>query len=86
MTIICRKRKTSDEIAAEKRIQRGPGISVKRIADKKLRGQLKHTETVFRQSQAKAIKVNEWLLPSDSGFLEAEGACLSVAWAPMFGT
>lgn len=59
-----------------KRIKRGPGLEpkeLKALDDKKLKGALKRTEAVFQQAQKKAIKVNEWLLPSDAGYLEAEG-------------
>jgi len=54
-------------------MQRGPGVELKKLKDKKLKGKLKHAETVYKEAQVKAIKANEWLLPSEAGFLEAEG-------------
>jgi U3 small nucleolar RNA-associated protein 7 len=56
------------------RIQRGGlGVNVKAVKDKKLKGRLKYSEKLFKESQDKAAKISEWLLPSDSGILEAEG-------------
>jgi hypothetical protein len=55
---------------------RGPGVALKKITDKKLKGRLKHNERLYRESQAKASKVNEWLQPSEAGYLEAEGECM----------
>lgn len=52
---------------------RGPGVALKKITDKKLKGRLKHSERLFQESQAKASKVTEWLQPSEPGYLEAEG-------------
>ncbi len=54
-------------------MKRGPGVQVKKLKDKKLRGKLKHAEAVYKQAQAQAIKANEWLLPAEAGYLEAEG-------------
>jgi len=55
------------------RLKRGPGVNVKGIQDKKLKGKLRHVEKVYREAQEKAAKISEWLLPSESGALEAEG-------------
>lgn len=43
------------------------------IGDKKLKGKLKYTERVVRKAQEQAAKVNEWLLPEETGSLEPEG-------------
>lgn len=43
------------------------------IADKKLKGRLRYTESVVREAQDQASKVASWLLPADAGSLEAEG-------------
>lgn len=72
------KRKKKGGKDAEKkekaaRLLRGPGVAVKKLTDKKLKGKLKHAERVYREAQTKAIKANEWLLPEDAGYLEAEG-------------
>lgn len=55
------------------RIKRGPGIEVKKIQDKKLKGKVKYTERVFLEAQQKTIKINDWLLPTEGGLLEADG-------------
>lgn len=34
----------------------------------------------MREAQNKAVKVGEWLLPSEGGALEAEGQCQRQAW------
>lgn len=43
------------------------------VPDRKLRGQLKHTERLYRESNQVAARVNTWLAPADAGFIEAEG-------------
>uniref|UniRef100_A0A7S0V4M6 BING4 C-terminal domain-containing protein n=1 Tax=Polytomella parva TaxID=51329 RepID=A0A7S0V4M6_9CHLO len=63
-----------EEKSLADRLKRGPEISFKDITDRKLKGKLRHTENVFKESQKKAAKINEWLLPESSGYLEAEGA------------
>ena len=73
----CRRLLSPEDADRAKRIKRGPALEpkeLKALDDKKLKGALKRTEAVFQQAQKKAIKVNEWLLPSDAGYLEAEGA------------
>uniref|UniRef100_A0A7S0WQI7 BING4 C-terminal domain-containing protein n=1 Tax=Chlamydomonas leiostraca TaxID=1034604 RepID=A0A7S0WQI7_9CHLO len=70
-----RKKGGKDAERKEKaaRLLRGPGVAVKKVMDKKLKGKLRHAERVYREAQAKAVKANEWLLPEDAGYLEAEG-------------
>lgn len=46
---------------------------VRHISDKKLKGKMLHTENLLRESNKAAAKINEWLKPSDAGYLEAEG-------------
>ena len=67
------RKRSKDDKERRQRLQRGLGINVKSIKDKKLKGQLKHVEKVVKEAQAKAAKVSEWLLPSDNGLMEAEG-------------
>lgn len=43
------------------------------IEDKKLKGKLRYTERLIGEAQASAAAVDEWLLPSEAGGLEAEG-------------
>ncbi|GAX74039.1 hypothetical protein CEUSTIGMA_g1489.t1 [Chlamydomonas eustigma] len=68
-----KKSHAKDDKERRLRLQRGQGVNVKSIKDKKLKGRLKHVEKIVREAQEKAAKVSEWLLPSDTGILEAEG-------------
>lgn len=43
------------------------------IEDKKLKGRLRYTEGLVAEAQQAAAKVEEWLLPSEAGTLEADG-------------
>lgn len=43
------------------------------VPDRKLKGQLKHTERLYKEANQAAARVNTWLAPADAGFLEAEG-------------
>lgn len=45
----------------------------KHIRDKKLKGQIVEREKLFGEAAETATKVQEWLLPSEAGYLEAEG-------------
>jgi hypothetical protein len=58
--------------------QQGPGVELKKLKDKKLKGRLKHSERVFREAQTKAAKANEWLQTAEPGFLETEGQQLII--------
>lgn len=68
-----RKRLSKEQKAKNARIKRGPGVDVKSISDRKLKGRLSHAEKIYIASQQRAIKANEWLLPEEAGYLEAEG-------------
>lgn len=46
------------------------------VPDRKLKGQLKHTERLYKEANQVAARVNTWLAPADAGFLETEGAVL----------
>eukprot|EP00250_Pteridium_aquilinum_P007028 c16826_g1_i1 orf=137-1690(-) len=52
---------------------RGPRVSLKDLSDKKLRGQLQRREELIGQSARTAAKFEQWLLPSEAGYLEPEG-------------
>uniref|UniRef100_A0A0D6QYN0 BING4 C-terminal domain-containing protein n=1 Tax=Araucaria cunninghamii TaxID=56994 RepID=A0A0D6QYN0_ARACU len=56
-----------------KKYLRGEGVQVKRIKDKKLQGQLAKKEALYGRLAKSAAKVEQWLLPSEGGYLEAEG-------------
>lgn len=43
------------------------------VSDRKLKGQLKHTEKLYKEANRTAARINQWLAPSDAGFVEAEG-------------
>ena len=68
-----RKKRSQERRDKAASIRRGPGVDVRRIKDKKLKGKLRHVERIVQEAQQKAIKVNEWLLPSEGGMLQAEG-------------
>ncbi|XP_057820699.1 probable U3 small nucleolar RNA-associated protein 7 [Cryptomeria japonica] len=56
-----------------KKYLRGKGVHLKEIKDKKLKGQLAAKEALYGKSARNAAKVEQWLLPSEGGYLEAEG-------------
>lgn len=63
----------SSMIQSETKYTRGKGVSFKELSDKKLRGQLRRREDLIGQSARTAAKFEQWLLPSEGGYLEAEG-------------
>jgi len=48
-------------------------LATRQIPDKKLKGQLRYSEKLATEAAQKAAKAEEWLLPSETGVLEAEG-------------
>jgi hypothetical protein len=50
-----------------------PDAYLQTVSDRKLKGQLKHTERLYKEANKTAARVNQWLAPADAGFLEAEG-------------
>ncbi|XP_050887037.1 probable U3 small nucleolar RNA-associated protein 7 [Lathyrus oleraceus] len=56
-----------------KKYLRGEGGNLKGLKDKKLRSQLVAREKLYGESAKAAAKAEKWILPSDQGFLEAEG-------------
>ncbi|XP_031250648.1 probable U3 small nucleolar RNA-associated protein 7 [Pistacia vera] len=64
----------SDELDTKvKKYLRGEGANLEVLQDKKLKGQLAVREELFGKSAKAAAKVEKWLLPSEGGYLEAEG-------------
>lgn len=57
----------------ETKYTRGRRVPLKDLSDKKLRGQLQRREELIGQSARTAAKFEQWLLPSEAGYLEAEG-------------
>ena len=55
------------------KFRRGDPVATRAVADKKLRGQLRHSEALAQRAQQAAAKAEQWLLPSEAGGLEAEG-------------
>jgi hypothetical protein len=43
------------------------------VSDRKLKGQLKHTERLYKEANKAAAHINQWLAPAEAGFVEAEG-------------
>ncbi|CAM6104989.1 unnamed protein product [Calypogeia fissa] len=68
-----RKDKKTGRGALRKKYERGPRTSLKGITDKKLKGQLKAKEKLYGEATLNAAQVEQWLLPSEGGFLEPEG-------------
>ncbi|OMP07639.1 hypothetical protein COLO4_07176 [Corchorus olitorius] len=56
-----------------KKYLRGEAANLEGLKDKKLKGQLAVREELYGKSAKAAAKIEKWLLPSESGFLEAEG-------------
>ncbi|GJN03619.1 hypothetical protein PR202_ga21084 [Eleusine coracana subsp. coracana] len=56
-----------------KKYTRGKPVNVKRLPDKKLRGNLTVKENLYGQSAKAAAKADKWLKPTEDGGLEPEG-------------
>ncbi|XP_057981278.1 probable U3 small nucleolar RNA-associated protein 7 [Malania oleifera] len=56
-----------------KKYLRGEGANLEVLKDKKLRGQLAIREELYGRSAKAAAKTEKWLMPSEVGYLEAEG-------------
>lgn len=56
-----------------KKYLRGEGANLETLQDKKLKGQLAVREELYGKSAKASAKIEKWLLPSEGGFLEAEG-------------
>ncbi|KAI5344382.1 PREDICTED: U3 [Prunus dulcis] len=66
--------KISDELDIRvKKFLRGEKTNLEGLQDKKLKGQLAVREELFGKSAQAAAKAEKWLLPSEGGYLEAEG-------------
>ncbi|KAI4370686.1 hypothetical protein MLD38_019007 [Melastoma candidum] len=64
----------SKELDAKvKKYLRGDGINLEVVKDKKLKGQLAVREELYGKSASVAANAEKWLLPSEGGYLEAEG-------------
>ncbi|XP_024028858.1 probable U3 small nucleolar RNA-associated protein 7 [Morus notabilis] len=64
----------SEEIDIKvKKYLRGEGANLEVLQDKKLKGQLAVREELYGKSAKAAAKAEKWLMPSEGGYLEAEG-------------
>ncbi|GMN33303.1 hypothetical protein TIFTF001_004081 [Ficus carica] len=64
----------SEEIDLKvKKYLRGEGANLEILQDKKLKGQLSVREELYGRSAKQAAKTEKWLMPSEGGYLEAEG-------------
>ncbi|GFS42587.1 transducin/WD40 repeat-like superfamily protein [Actinidia rufa] len=64
----------SDDIEIKvKKYLRGEGANLEVLHDKKLKGQLAVREELYGKSAKAAAKAEKWLMPSEGGYLEAEG-------------
>lgn len=52
---------------------RGESANLEILQDRKLKGQLAVREELYGKSAKAAAKIEKWLLPSEGGYLEAEG-------------
>ncbi|CAI0442483.1 unnamed protein product [Linum tenue] len=69
---------TEQELSAEfdttlQKYLRGEGADLEALKDKKLKGQLTVREKLYGNSAKAAAKFEKWLMPSEGGYLEAEG-------------
>ncbi|KAL4378680.1 hypothetical protein GQ457_02G005760 [Hibiscus cannabinus] len=69
------KKENSDDEMDEKvkKYLRGEAANLEGLKDKKLKGQLAVREDLYGKSAKTAAKIEKWLLPSEGGYLEAEG-------------
>jgi hypothetical protein len=67
-----------DESKSSKKKSKKPKADayLQAVPDRKLKGQLKHTERLYKEANQVAARVNTWLAPADAGFLETEGETL----------
>ena len=65
--------KQAEEKARMAKFRRGDPVATRAVTDKKLRGQLRHSEALAQRAQQAAAKAEQWLLPDEAGGLEAEG-------------
>ncbi|XP_020693365.1 probable U3 small nucleolar RNA-associated protein 7 [Dendrobium catenatum] len=56
-----------------KKYLRGDGANLEVLRDKRLKGQLSVKEKLYGQSAKAAAMAEKWLLPTEHGYLEAEG-------------
>ncbi|XP_072953935.1 probable U3 small nucleolar RNA-associated protein 7 [Typha angustifolia] len=64
----------SDELELKaKKYLRGENAGLEALRDKKLKGQLSVKEKLYGQSAKAAAKAEKWLMPSEEGYLVAEG-------------
>ncbi|KAM7519008.1 hypothetical protein LguiB_017970 [Lonicera macranthoides] len=56
-----------------KKFLRGEGADLEALQDKKLKGQLAVREVLYGKSAKAAVKAEKWLMPTEGGYLEAEG-------------
>ncbi|CAA7059951.1 unnamed protein product [Microthlaspi erraticum] len=59
--------------AKEQKYRRGKGADLEKVKDKKQKTQLAKREQLFEKSAKSAAKIEKWLLPAESGYLETEG-------------
>ncbi|KAK5819843.1 hypothetical protein PVK06_024872 [Gossypium arboreum] len=69
-----KKENNDDEMDEKvKKYLRGEAANLEGLKDKKLKGQLAVREDLYGKSAKTAAKIEKWLLPSEGGYLEAEG-------------
>ncbi|KAK8480227.1 hypothetical protein V6N13_052377 [Hibiscus sabdariffa] len=74
VTMAAKKENSDDEVDEKvKKYLRGEAANLEGVKDKKLKGQLAVREDLYGKSAKTAAKIEKWLLPSEGGYLEAEG-------------
>eukprot|EP00899_Mesostigma_viride_P003355 jgi/Mesvir1/1301/Mv03765-RA.3 len=68
-----KKSKVAELKETAQKYERGEKVNFKAIDDKKLKGQMKHNEKQFKQAATTAALTEQWLLPSEAGYVAAEG-------------
>ncbi|XP_073016162.1 probable U3 small nucleolar RNA-associated protein 7 [Primulina eburnea] len=63
----------AEEDTKVKKYLRGEGTNLEVLKDKKLKGQLAAREELYGKTAKAAAKAEKWLMPSEGGYLEAEG-------------
>ncbi|KAL2643345.1 hypothetical protein R1flu_010932 [Riccia fluitans] len=63
---------TPEIVLRKKKYERGPAPKLTGMSDKKLKGQLQEKEKLYGEAAVTAAQAEQWLLPSEGGYLEAE--------------
>jgi hypothetical protein len=71
--------------AVPRRKRPKPDAYLAGVADRKLKGALRHRERLYAESSKATARIGEWLAPADAGGLEAEGGQPGRGWVKAKG-